>query len=303
MTGPLTGPPTGPTTGGMSLALPRAGSLTDALMAPPTDTVAAGDLRILRDQLAGDLAALVEELPPGEKLRLDEFRFGQARRSPHRLSAPDGPFVASPAMSRRAVGQSAVGRCLRRRSPSPAVAVTEVLATGAEDAGADGDPGARPPWWAGWYAGLDAGGQAMVEAEAVTWATQLWTALEWDRVTQAVVGGGDDWWDCPGTRALTLKGRADVRARADARPVLLVVGSGVPPADWRTDLGFPALVAALARGEKAVPARVVGLWPASGQVRILPVDGAALHDTATGVICAVSTWVDARLEIRAAGAA
>jgi hypothetical protein len=299
----MTGPTTGPMTAGMSLALPRAASLTDALMAPPTETVSADELRLLRDRLAGDLAALVEELPPGEKLRLDEFRFTQARRQPERLNVPDGPFVASPATSRRAVGLAAVARCLRGWAPSPGAAVAEVLAAGVEDAGDGGDPAARPPWWAGWYTGLGPGGQAMVEAEAVTWATQLWTALEWDRVTQAVVGGADDWWDCPGTRALTLKGRADVRVRTQGRAVLLVLGSGVPPADWRTALGFPALVPALARGEKAVPARVVGLWPASGQVRILPVDTGALADTATTVICAVSTWVDARLEMRSAGAA
>src|SRR5580658_11151250 len=97
----------------MSLALPRAASLTDALMAPPPATVSGADLRVLRDRLAGDLAALVEELPAGEKLRLDEFRFGQARRHPERLRAPDGPFVASPATSRRAVGLAAVARCLR----------------------------------------------------------------------------------------------------------------------------------------------------------------------------------------------
>jgi hypothetical protein len=143
----------------------------------------------------------------------------------------------------------------------------------------------------------------MVEAEAVTWATQLWTALEWERLVQPVVGGGDDWWDCPGTRALTLRGRADVRVRAVGRPVLLVVGSGVPPSDWRSALGFPALVPALGRGEKSVPARVVGLWPASGQVRILPVDNGALVDAAAAVIRAVSTWVDARLEMRVAGVA
>jgi len=133
-----------PMTTGMSLALPRAGSLTDALMAPPSDTVSAEELRVLREQLAGDLAALVEELPPGEKLRLDEFRFGQAREHPDRLSAVEGPFVASPARCRRAVGLGAVARCLGRRSPSPGAAVAEVLAAGVEDAADGGDPGARP---------------------------------------------------------------------------------------------------------------------------------------------------------------
>jgi len=62
-------------------------------------------------------------------------------------------------------------------------------------------------------------------------------------------------------------------------------------------------VPALGRGEKSVPARVVGLWPASGQVRILPVDNGALVDAAAAVIRAVSTWVDARLEMRVAGVA
>jgi hypothetical protein len=47
---------------------------------------------------------------------------------------------------------------------------------------------------------------------------------------------------------------------------------------------------------------VVGLWPASGQVRILPVDGDTLAETATAVIAAVATWVDARLEARAGAA-
>ncbi len=292
---------TGPMMTGMSVALPRAGALTDALTAPPTETVPADELRVLKDRLAGELATLVGELPAGEKLVLDEFRFGLARDHPDRLADDDGPFVASPARSRRAVGSSAVSRCLRRRSGSPAVAVAEVLAAGAEDAGEGGDPTVRPPWWAGWYGGLPAGGRAMVEAEAVTWATQLWTALEWERLEQPMVGGSDDWWDCPGSHALTLRGRADVRVRTGGRPVLLVVGSGLPPSDWRGALGFPALVAALGRGQKSVPARVVGMWPASGQVRILPVDIDALAETATTVTAAVATWVDARLEIKQRG--
>jgi hypothetical protein len=289
MTGPMTG---------MSLSLPRARALTDALLAPATDEIAAEEITHLRSQLAGDLAALVEELPVGERLRLDTFRFDLAREHPERCSAADGPFVPSPRVCRRTIGLSAMARCVRRWSPTPAVAVAEVLAAGIEDATDDGDQSSsRPPWWAGWYRGLSAGGRAMVEAEAVTWATQLWTALEWDRFAPPpIIGGGDDWWDCPGTRVLTLRGRAEVKVRSDGPPALLVVGSGLPPSDWRSALGFPALVTALARGGKSTPSRVVGMWPASGQVRILPVDSEALRDTATTVVCAVATWVDARLE-------
>jgi hypothetical protein len=281
----------------MSLALPRAGALTGALVAPAPPAPAAHGLSALGQQLALDLTALVEELPSGERLRLDAYRFAMAREHPERYTAADEPFVPSPAICRRAVGLAAVERCVRRRSASPALAVAEVLAAGADDAAIGEDTGNRPPWWARWYTGLAAGGRAMVEADAVTWATQLWTALEWDGLGPSpAVGGTDDWWDCPGTRALTLHGRADVRVRVDDRPALLVLGSGVPPSDWRHELGFPALVCALARGEKSLPVRVVGLWPASGQVRILPVDGAALTATATAVVGAVATWVDARIE-------
>lgn len=295
MTGPTT---TGPTTTGISLALPRARALTDALLAAPTNSVGVAEITTLRAELAGDLVAVVEELPEGDRLRLDGYRFDMARERPERCGAAERPFVASPVICRRAVGLSAVARCVRRRAPTPAVAVADVLAGGVEDAAdAAGQASGRPPWWAAWYRSLPAGGRAMVEAEAVTWATQVWTALEWDRLVPApIVGSGDDWWDCPGTPRLTLRGRADVRVRGDGPPVLLAVGSGLPSADWRPALGFPALVSALAHGETSVPCRVVGLWPASGQVRILPVDGPALTATAAAVVGAVATWVDARLE-------
>ncbi len=284
-------------TTGMSLTLPRARALTDALVAPADGGVSGEELGGLKAQVAADLAALVEELPAGERLRLDGYRFALARERPDQMAAADGAFVPSPVTCRGAVGVLAVARCVRRWAPTPAAAVDEVLAAGIEDSAGGSDPNTRPPWWARWYAGLPTGARAMVAAEAVTWATQLWTALEWDRLAPApVVGGGDDWWDCPGTRALTLQGRAEVRVRTGGRPVLLVVGSGVPPAQWRAGLGFPALVTALARGERAVPARVVGLWPASGQVRILPVDRGGLAETATAVVGAVATWVDARIE-------
>jgi hypothetical protein len=296
----VTAPVTAPVTTGMSLALPRAASLTDALLAPVPGTVGADELRVGAERLAGDLGALVEELPAGERLRLDAFRFALAREDPERLTAAERPFAPSPMTSRRAVGLGAVGRCLRGRSPTPAAAVAEVLAAGVEDVADGGDPTSRSPWWARWYRDLGDGGRAMVEAEAVTWATQVWTALEWERLEQTVVGGGDDWWDCPGTRALTLRGQADVRVRVEGRPVLLVVGAGVPPTAWRVALGFPALVAALARGGRSVPGRVAGWWPASGQVRMLPVDGPAFAETATAVVGAVATWVDARLEMTGA---
>ncbi len=275
----------------------RVAWLTDALMAPITDEVAPAAWAQLRDQLVRDLRALGAELPDGERLQIDAFKVRLAQRHPDRCISIDDTFTPSPRTCRRAVGVAAVNRCVRGHSPNPAVAVAAVLAEGLEDAAAAGDSGAmRAPWWARWYAGLPDGGRAVVRAEAVTWATQLLTAVDWQQVPRPVIGGRDDWWQCPSGTPIVFKGRADLRALVDRRPALLVVGTGCCPADWRVELGYPGLVAALCREARVSPCRVVGVWPQSGQVRILPIDAAALRATATAVVAGVATWVDSRIE-------
>ena len=52
------------------------------------------------------------------------------------------------------------------------------------------------------------------------------------------------------------------------------------------------------RDVTAAPCRVVGVWPDSGQVRVLPLDLGALRHVATAVVSAVATWVDSRIEVR-----
>ncbi len=89
-----------------------------------------------------------------------------------------------------------------------------------------------------WYAGLAHGGRAVVAAEAVTWATQLLTAVEWTSLPGfPVIGGRDDWWQCPGASQLVLKGRVEVRSLVQRRWALLVVGTGRCQVDWRVELG------------------------------------------------------------------
>jgi hypothetical protein len=263
------------------------------------------DLADLRGEFVRDLQTLVADLPAGERLAIDAFKILVAHRHPDRcMSIGDDTFVASPRLCRRAVGVAAVNRCVRGVSPGPAVAVAEVLAGGLEDAsGATGNAAVRAPWWAPWYAGLPRGGRAVVCAEAVTWATQLLTAVDWRRFPRPpVVGGRDDWWQCPGGSQLVLKGRADVRAVTGRRPTLLVVGTGRCQSDWRVELGYPGLVATLVRDAQGAPSRVLGVWPQSGQVRALTVDLATLRATATAVVSALATWVDARIEVRRSSA-
>ncbi len=281
----------------MTACSSRVAWLTDALVSAPGEETPATELARLRADLADDLQALSEDLPAGARLHLDAFQVLVAQRHPDRCMSSDDTFVPSPRLCRRAVGVAAVNRCVRGLSPSPAVAVAEVLAGGLEDVSGEAVPGVRAPWWAQWYAGLPRGGRAVVVAEAVTWATQLVTAVDWSRIPRLpVIGGRDDWWQCPGGAQLALKGRAEVRVLGQRRPALLVVGSGRCQPDWRVELGYPGLVAALVRDAQAAPCRVVGVWPQSGQVRVLPVDLSVLRATATAVVAAVGTWVDGRIE-------
>ncbi len=282
----------------MSKVAPRVAWLTDALLASPGEDVSSTELAQLRDELGRDLHALGAELPPGRRLQIDAFKVLIAHRQPERCMTTDDVFVPSPRLCRRAVAVAAVNRCVRGLAPCPSVAVAEVLAQGVEDASVAAETAAvRAPWWATWYSGLPFGGRAVVEAESVTWATQLLTAVDWQRMPGLpVIGGRDDWWQCPGGSPLVLKGRADVRAFAQRRPALLVVGSGRCRGDWRVELGYPALVGALGADARRAPCRVVGIWPQSGQIRVLAVDLAALRATAAATISAVATWVDGQLE-------
>jgi hypothetical protein len=271
--------------------------LTDALVSAATESLAPAALTQLRQDLVRDLQGLGAELPEGERLQIDAFKVRVAHRHPDRCLSVDDTFVPSPRSCRRAVGVAAVGRCVRGLAPAPAVAVAQVLAEGLEDGTVALQSGAvRAPWWAQWYAGLPPGGRAVVCAEAVTWTTQLLAALDWPQIQRPIIGGRDDWWQCPGGTPIVLKGRADVRTLIGRRPALLVVGSGRCQADWRVELGFPGLVAALCRDAQVAPCRVVGVWPQSGQVRVLALDHQTLRASATAVVAAVATWVDSRIE-------
>lgn len=287
--------------GASVLVFPRSVSLTDALLEPSYSAVADSEIGVIRARLLRELPPLVDELVEGERLQIGAHELVTAREHPDRCSPQPETFVPSPVRCRRALGLAAVERCVRGRSPAPQIAVEEVLASGLEDLAAsraqEGAP--KPPWWAPWYEELPLGARAAVRAQAVTWATQLWTALDWSRFERSpVIGGRDDFWDCPGRHGLVVRGRAEVRAWAGTRPAMLVVAPSFPGAHWREDLAHRALVVALARGERSVPARVAGIWPASGQVRICEVDATALSEAATALVSATATWVDALIGAR-----
>jgi hypothetical protein len=75
---------------------------------------------------------------------------------------------------------------------------------------------------------------------------------------------------------------------------LLSISGGIPSEDWRSELGFLALVASLRSPSRPVPARVAGLWPDAGAQRMVEVDGAILRAAADRVTAAVSELAAAR---------
>lgn len=279
----------------VALTLPRADAVTDALL-EPVPALGADDLRRVAADLDRSLGALAGELPPGVRLVLDGFRLDSARRRPERCRQAEPGFTPDATSCRRAVGVAALARGLRTGAPYPAPAVAEVLAGAEEDArmAAQGMTHAGP-WWSAYYCSLGDAGRAVVRAEATTWATQVWTALRFDRLSRPVVGC-DDWRNVGDGTAMVLHGRAEVRAALEDRCVLVVVRAGVPDGAHRAELLFPALVRALAAPGQPLPGRVLGVWPACGQVRLVDVDAAALSACADDVVAAAGTWVDGLLE-------
>jgi len=243
-------------------------------------------VRCLLDQA---LAAAPPPRPGGPRLRIDRRLFSQVRLDPACLVAP-GHFRPTPVLCRRAIGLDAVDRCVRGRQGSVSTAVADVLAA-AESRLADPQSGGSVAWWARWWSGLPAGARVVVQAEAVTWATQLWTGIAWgDLPGPAVVVTRDERWVVPSHRWCRLDGRIEVRIQTPRSCSYLVVGSGAAPADWRYDLGLPALVSALARGAAGSCATVVGWWPESGQIRVLPVDDTVLLDVGRAVVAVGAAW-------------
>lgn len=173
----------------------------------------------------------------------------------------DEPFAWSARTARRALGLAAVRSLLGGAARTPHDAVLGRLA--------DGDRGVRDGSRTAsaldrWVASLSDAGRSAVAAEAVTWATRLWCALDWPALGAPVVVGRDHWWDSPHSALLALRGRAEVRT-----PVAhLVVVSGPRRDSVRAELALVALVEALrARADaEPAPARVVGWWPDSGHI-------------------------------------
>jgi hypothetical protein len=282
-------------------SLPRGKGLTDALTMPASDPPDELLGARLEERIVRAVTAHGQHSAVGKVLRVGAYDLAQALES-HLGAQADVPGFSSgvePRSSstfrwtgrraRRAIGLAAVRACVEGRAGTPSEAVAMVMAgPGSLPGTAVGGPGSC----AEWAATLPPAPRAIVRAEATTWATQLWTAVDWKRVRPfAAVGPPDRWWVHNGSARVGLRGRVDLRVAVVGGSACLSVLPGHPTCASRTTMMLVPLVDLLRLGPGRTPTRVIGWWPDTGKAWIVPVDAVSL----TAVTAATALCLRARL--------
>jgi hypothetical protein len=243
-----------------------------AALTEPVPAVDPGLRRRALDEAKAKLAGLAVRRAGGARFRVTDHEVRTAFAADTAAEDPGQaePFAWSARTARRSIGVAAVRLLATGTARSPHEAVRAKLAESSRWVREGSSSATQLDRWVD---GLSPAGRAAVGAEAVTWATRLWCALDWAAFSPVPEIGRDHWWDSPHSALLALRGRADVRtARAH-----LVVLSGPRRASVRAELALVTLVESLRqRGDDGAAARIVGWWPDSGHlVRVEP-EAAAL---------------------------
>ncbi len=186
-------------------------SLTELVVRAPDVVVTTADLSAVRDALRRQL-----HHPAANGVDLDVRP--DVVRDPSRALGSD-PFRWSPATVRRSLGLASLDACASGRYRTPAEAVASVA-----DAAVTAwlQTGWRQFHWEPWLARLGLGARSAVLAEATTWASLLWTMLDWRWLaTEDLLHVG------PPLRRVTFSGRPVVRLRA--RPDVRIGRRDIPP--------------------------------------------------------------------------
>jgi hypothetical protein len=232
--------------------------VTDALVSPPA-AVGGPSNQAAWNVAAAALPRAVAGLATascGAKTRVTAH---DVRRALEGGATHDDPFAWSTRTAQRTLGLAALESLLFGSSRSPADAVREVVSEASRRS--HGGNGLDR-----WMSDLPPAGRAAVGAAAVTWATRLWSAVDWDALATPLLIGRDHWWSSPHS-LLCLRSRAEVRC-GTANLVLL---TGARRHTAHQELSLVMLVEALRAGEDQRPVPVIGWWPDSGRlVRVDP---------------------------------
>jgi hypothetical protein len=195
------------------------------------------------------------------------------------------PFAWSTRTARRGLGLAAVRSQLSGTTRSLVEGVRRASAAAIRSATEGHGSAASMDRW---LAGLPAAGLAAVEADAVTWATRLWCALDWSAFEDPPTIGRDRWWDSPHSSLLAIRSRAEVRSishdpSGNPFSVHMVVLTGPRRASVRAELSVIALVEALRAPSSLPPGRIVGWWPDSGHLVKVEVDQAVVAEGVSAI--------------------
>jgi len=219
---------------------------------------------------------------------------------------PGASFSWRPDRARRSLGSLAAARYLRGNAES----VTNAVEEAAELAVSTWRrTGRRRHYWEPWLAVLDLPTRAEVLAQATTWAAGLVTSIDWSALHFGFeIGPHDALWALPPDHRVRLKSRSDVRivlppspgcrclpehatTSADRHEALVVVIGGYPTPVAETALAYVALVEGLRHPTRPLPARVGGVWPDAGEVRVVDIDASRLAtaiDLSVAFLCGQS---------------
>jgi hypothetical protein len=254
--------------------------LTDCLLGSPA-AVDVDTVRRAVDPMPAELAALAARASGTAGVGPRRRRGGQIRLTGHDVRVALGggtavgaarpePFAWSLRTSRRALGVTAVRSLLAGDVRSPDEGVRAAVAQAIRAA----RTGQRPlTSMDRWLAEISPAARAAVGAEAITWATRLWCALDWEAFEGRPVIGRDHWWDSPRPSLLALRSRAEVRTGN----VHLVVLEGMRRSTVRAELSVVVLIETLRSRPLRAPGRIVGWWPDSGHIVQVDVDPSALE--------------------------
>ncbi len=261
-------------------------TLTAILLAPP-DPVAIEERCAVMEaakRIPRVLADLAVPRLGRSTLRVTDHHVRTAL-APEIPTLTDTPFAWSPRTARRTLGLAAVRALAVGEVRSPIDGVRRAVADAIRSV-RDGERAAAS--MDRWLAGLTPAGLAAVEADAVTWATRLWCALDWNAFEELPLIGRDRWWNSPHSSLLAIRSRAEVRSvtrdhDGNAYSTHLVVLGGRRRANVRSELSVVAMAEVLQAQHSLPPARIVGWWPDSGHHTKVDIDEAVLEEGVAAV--------------------